>query len=117
MSTLLRQAAYGSRANIDRSLKNKRQSPFADGCTARRKNECQLLRGYGANPVCWHSAQVQRVQSASKLCEAAYDAAASSVDAPMMLRNLISSRDSSRETCIWLMPSSWAMSDCERCSK
>jgi len=63
---------------------------------------------------------LQRVQSASKLCEAAssvkqsYEAAASSVGAPMMLRNLISSRDSSRETCIWLIPSSWAMSDCER---
>ena len=34
-----------------------------------------------------------------------------------MLRNLSSNRESSRETCIWLIPSSSAMSDCERCSK
>lgn len=47
----------------------------------------------------------------------AYEAAASSAGAPMMLRNLSSSRESNRETCIWLMPSSWAISDCERCSK
>jgi hypothetical protein len=51
------------------------------------------------------------------LRETGYEAAASSLGAPMMLRNLSSSRDSSRETCIWLMPSSCAMSDCERCSK
>jgi hypothetical protein len=60
---------------------------------------------------------LQRAQSARKLCEVGYEAAASSLGAPMMLRNLSSSRESSRETCIWLMPSSWAMSDWERCSK
>jgi hypothetical protein len=56
-------------------------------------------------------------QSVSKLCKAGYEAAASSAGVPMMLRNLSSSRASNRETCIWLMPSSWAISDCERCSK
>jgi hypothetical protein len=60
---------------------------------------------------------LQRTQSARKRREAGYEAAASSAGAPMMLRNLSSSRESSRETCIWLMPSSWAISDCERCSK
>jgi hypothetical protein len=60
---------------------------------------------------------LQRAQSARKLCEVGYEAAASSLGAPMMLRNLSSSRESSRETCIWLMPSSWAISDWERCSK
>ena len=60
----------------------------------------------------------QPVQSVGKLCKPrGYEAAASSRGAPIMPRNLSSNRDSSLETCIWLMPSSWAMSDCERCSK
>jgi hypothetical protein len=49
---------------------------------------------------------LQRAQRARKLCDAGYEAAASSLGAPMMLRNLSSNRESSRETCIWLMPSS-----------
>ena len=62
--------------------------------------------------------KLHHVQSANSCAKPpSYEAAASSRDAPMMLRSLSNSRDSSLETCIWLMPSSRAMSDCERCSK
>ena len=46
-----------------------------------------------------------------------YDAAGSLSGTPMMVRIFTNSRDSNRETCIWLMPISSAISDCERCSK
>ena len=36
---------------------------------------------------------------------------------PMMVRSLSNSRDSKRDTCIWLVPISSAISDWERCSK
>jgi hypothetical protein len=45
-----------------------------------------------------------------------YEAAASVSGAPMIMRILIISRDSNRDTCIWLVPISSAISDWERCS-
>ena len=76
------------------------------------------LGDWASQTTSWHSAHtlhsVCRVPGSYRT---AYEAAASSAGAPMMLRNLSSSRESNRETCIWLMPSSWAISDCERCSK
>lgn len=71
----------------------------------------------GVTQLADRSAKSGPGRAVSKLCKAGYEAAASSAGVPIMLRNLSSSRASNRETCIWLMPSSWAMSDCERCSK
>jgi hypothetical protein len=45
-----------------------------------------------------------------------YDAAGSWSCTPMITRSLTSSRDSSRDTCIWLVPISSAISDWERSS-
>jgi predicted ATPase len=45
-----------------------------------------------------------------------YEATASVSGAPMIMRILIMSRDSNRDTCIWLVPISSAISAWERCS-
>jgi hypothetical protein len=100
-----------------------------DFTPAMRLSTASELRRFGnAAGRFWHRSVVGVTQLADALpyrglaerqqtVQAGYDAAASSAGVPMMLRNLSSSRASNRETCIWLMPSSWAMSDCERCSK
>ena len=45
-----------------------------------------------------------------------YEAAANVSGTPMITRILTSSRESNRETCIWLVPIASAISDWERCS-
>ena len=79
----------------------------------RDQSQCKLklipvVRDW-VNPVkqAQYAAQLaeQGYETASS-AKQSYEAAASSAGVPMMLRNLSISRDSSRETCIWLMPSS-----------
>ena len=101
----------GSRLNLIPVVKKLGRPSLPTLCI--RCNVCRAPANYVKHAQDAAQLAEQGYEAASSVKQS-YEAAASSVGAPMMLRNLISSRDSSRETCIWLIPSSWAMSDCER---
>ena len=61
-------------------------------------------------------AHAELTDSAGLTHQINYEATASVSGAPMIMRILIMSRDSNRDTCIWLVPISSAISAWERCS-
>jgi hypothetical protein len=97
LAGLLQSATIRQRVRADLSQK---LTPVMLGWQMHRVSRERVSVLEGNSEMTQLPGTLQRAQSARKLCEVGYEAAASSLGAPMMLRNLSSSRDNSRETCI-----------------